>query len=65
MRRGTIAVGVFRCAQVSAGRADRPTVDSSDSLLSLLALSLAMSAIAWEKPLEDGSRCQDLFFHPR
>ena len=41
-----MTVDVVRTGQPSAGRADRPTVDSSDSLLSLLALSLAMSAIA-------------------
>lgn len=44
----------LECAQLSAGRADLPTVDSSDSLFSLLALSLAMSAIACAKPLEQG-----------
>lgn len=54
-----MAVGVLRCAQLSAGRADRPTVDSSDSLLSLLALSLAMSAIACAKPLVHGFTWQE------
>lgn len=41
-------------SQLSEGIAERPTVDSSDSLLSLLALSLAMAAIACAKPLEHG-----------
>lgn len=60
-----MVVGVLRCAQLSAGIADRPTVDSSDSLFSLLALSLAMSAIACAKPLEHDFTWQQLFFDSR
>lgn len=38
--------------QVLSGKADRPTVDDSHSLASLDALSLAMSAIAYEECMD-------------